>query len=333
MTAVADERSFSGRKILITGGLGFLGSNLARRLVALGADVLIADTLVPESGCNPFNLSGIEHQVRIEPVDIRDAESMSRLIQDREMVFHLAAQVSHSEGMREPLEDLDVNCRGTLVLLEACRASRPNIRIVFTGTRQVYGRVPSIPVGESQPPHPVDINGIHKLAADQYLEIYRRIYGLSTFSLRLTNVYGPRMRVRDARNNFLGWWIRQVLEGKTLPVFGDGRRKRDFIYIEDAIQALLDAAGLADGSASVFNLGGKEPIRLADLASLLIELHGGGEFRLVPYPPGQEAINIDDYAGDYSRFRAAAGWEPSVSLRDGLARTLAFYEENGRHYW
>lgn len=324
---------FVGKRCLITGGLGFIGSNLARRLVELGADVLLVDSLIPEYGGNLFNIHGIEDRVRVNIADVRDEHSMNYLVRGQDFLFNLAGQVSHIDSMRDPFTDLEINCRSQLSILEACRKHNPEIKIVFASTRQIYGAPDYLPVDERHLLHPTDINGINKMAGEWYHIVYNNVYGIRATALRLTNTYGPCMRVKDARQTFLGWWIRQLIEGQELQIFGDGRQIRDFNYVTDVVEAMLLAAADDDANGQVFNLGGDEPINLLNLAKLLIELNGGGSYRIVPFPPERKAIDIGDYYGDYRRIQGKLGWRPRVPLREGLARTLAYYREHREHYW
>lgn len=326
-------KAFEGKRVLITGGLGFIGSNLARRLVELGADVLLVDSLIPEYGGNLFNIHGIEDRVRVNIADVRDEHSMNYLVRGQDFLFNLAGQVSHIDSMRDPYTDLEINCRSQLSILEACRKHNPEIKIVFASTRQIYGMPDYLPVDERHLLHPTDINGINKMAGEWYHIVYNNVYGIRATALRLTNTYGPRMRVKDARQTFLGWWIRQLIEGQELQIFGDGRQIRDFNYVSDVVEAMLLAAADDDANGQVFNLGGDEPINLLNLAKLLIELNGGGSYRIVPFPPERKAIDIGDYYGDYRRIQGKLGWRPRVPLREGLARTLAYYREHREHYW
>ena len=329
-----DLRSlFAGKRVLVAGGLGFIGSNLARRLVELGADVLIVDALIPAYGGNPFNIAGIENRVRVNIADVRNESVINHLVQGQDFLFNLVGQVSHIDSMQDPYTDLETNCRAQIALLEACRRYNPQVKIVYTGTRQVYGRPRYLPVDEEHPVEPVDINGVHKMAAEWYHRIYHQAHGLRTVTLRLTNTYGPRMRVKDSRQGFIGWWIHQVVRGREIEIFGTGQQMRDFNYVDDVVEALLLAAAHPDTDGRVYNLGGDEPISLAELARLLVDVNGGGNYRLVPFPTDRQRIDIGDYYGDDSRIRAQLGWRPKVSLREGLARTLAFYREFGDHYW
>jgi len=324
--------AFSSKRTLITGGLGFIGSHLARRLVALGAEVLLVDSLVPDYGGNLFNIAGIKQQVRVNIADVRDEYGMNYLVQGQDIIFNLAGQVSHLDSMRDPYTDLEINCRSQLSILEACRKHNPEIKSVYAGTRQIYGHPHYLPVDENHPLEPTDINGVNKLAGEWYHIVYYRVYDLRTVSLRMTNTYGPHMRVKDARQTFIGWWLRQIIEGQELQIFGDGQQVRDFNYVDDVVEALLLAAADPAADGQVYNLGGDEPISLLDLAELLIEINGGGSYRLVPFPTNRKRIDIGDYHGDYTKIRTQLGWRPTVSLREGLERTIVFYRQYREHY-
>jgi UDP-glucose 4-epimerase len=326
-------QAFDGKRVLITGGLGFIGSNLAARLVDAGAQVTLVDSLIPEYGGNLFNIADIEERVRVNIADVRDPFSMRYLVQGQDFLFNLAGQTSHLDSMRDPYSDLEINCRAQLSILEACRHHNPGIKVVFASTRQIYGRPDYLPVDEKHPLRPVDVNGINKIAGESYHILYNNIYGVRACALRLTNTYGPRMRVRDARQTFLGIWIRRVLEDSPIIVYGDGSQVRDFNFVDDVVDALLRAASSSQADGQVFNLGGDDPITLKELATLLVDANGKGAYRLDPFPDEQKAIDIGSYYADYSQAQGALGWEPVVPLREGLMRTLAFYRKNYRHYW
>ncbi len=327
------QRAFyGGRRVMITGGLGFIGSNLAWRLVDLGADVLLVDSLIPDYGGNPFNIAGIGDRVRVDRADVRDEDAMDRLVRGCDVIFNLAGQVSHIDSMRDPQTDLDINCRSQLTLLEACRRHNRDAKIVYAGTRQIYGKPDRLPVDETHLVRPTDINGINKAAGEQYHLVYNHVYGVRACSLRLTNVFGPRQLIRHNRQGFIGWFIRLALEGGEIQIFGDGAQLRDFVFVDDAADAFL-RAGMDDGcNGQVFNVGGTEPIAHRDLAEMLIEEAGGGSVRFVPWPDEKRAIDIGSFYTDSARFRRATGWAPGVGLRDGLRRTLDYYRAHLPHY-
>src|SRR5215813_12421512 len=309
------NNAFSGRSVLITGGLGFIGSNLAHRLVGLGSYVTLVDSLIPEYGGNLFNIAGIEGRVNVNISDVRDDHSMRYLVQGQDFLLNLAGQTSHLDSMQDPYTDLDINCRSQLSILEVCREYNPQIKIVFASTRQIYGKPDYLPVDEKHLLRPVDVNGINKMAGEWYHILYNNVYGIRACALRLTNTIGPRMRVKDARQTFLGLWIRHLVQGTPFEVW-DGEQCRDFTYVDDVVEAFL-TAGISDEAAGhIFNIGGAGPISLRDLAELLIELNGGGEYTLRAYPPESKRIDIGDYYSDYSLIRSTLGWEPRVPLRD-----------------
>jgi UDP-glucose 4-epimerase len=324
--------SYADKRILITGGLGFIGSNLARELVEMEADVTIVDSLVPEYGGLRFNIAGIEDRVTVNVSDVRDEHSFRHLIQGQDVLFNLAGQTSHLDSMTDPYTDLEINARSQLSILEACRHENPRIRVVFASTRQLYGRPQRLPVDESHPIVPVDVNGINKAAGEQYHLLYGDVYGIRTSVLRLTNTYGPRMRVRDARQTFLGIWIRRALTDDEILIYGDGSQRRDLTYVDDAIAAFLLAATHDEAAGRVFNLGGDRHVSLLELAEALARIAGAGRIRIIPFPADRKAIDIGDFYADYSAIETELGWRPTVSLEDGLARTLDYYREHGEAY-
>ena len=338
MTAVpppglADYRAFyRDRRVVVTGGLGFIGSNLARRLVELGARVLIIDALIPDCGGNMFNIAGIEDRVRLNIADMREQNAMNCLVQDQEVIFNLAGQVSHIDSIQDPGTDLEINCRGQLALLEACRWHNPSVRVVYASTRQVYGRPDSLPVSERHHVRPTDVNGINKAAGEHYHLVYNSVFGIRASVLRMTNVYGPRQLLKHNRQGFIAWFIRRAIEGGEIEIFGDGAQIRDLVFVDDAVDACLRAGadGRADGQ--VFNVGGAEPVTLRALAETLIDVAESGSYRLVDWPAERRAIDIGSFYADSSLIRDTLGWRPVTLLRDGLARTVAFYRRHWRHY-
>ena len=323
---------FEGKRVLVTGGLGFIGSTLARELVAMGCEVLLVDSLVPTHGGALENIAGIERSVRTNISDVRDPHSLGYLLRGQDVVFNLAGQTSHLDSMEDPYTDLDINARSQLSILETCRRHNPEVKVVFASTRQIYGKPERLPVDERHPIRPVDVNGINKTAGEWYHLLYGEVYGLRVAVLRLTNTFGPRMRVRDARQTFLGYWIRLALEGREIQVYGDGSQRRDLTYVDDVVRAFLLAAAREQAVGQVYNLGSTEIVSLLELARMLVDVNAGGSYGLVPFPPARKAIDIGDYYADFSKIRSELGWEPAVTLADGLERTLAFFREHGAPY-
>ncbi|MEZ4660078.1 MAG: NAD-dependent epimerase/dehydratase family protein [Caldilineaceae bacterium] len=335
MPTSIETTPFHNANVLITGGLGFIGSNLAFRLVALGAQITLVDSLIPEYGGNMQNIGGIADRVTVNIADVRDEYSMNYLVQGRDYLFNLAGQTSHLDSMRDPYTDLEINCRAQLSILEACRKHNPQIKIVFASARQIYGKPAYLPVDELHRRSPVDVNGINKMAGEWYHILYNNVYGIRACALRLTNTYGPRMRVKDARQTFLGIWIKQLIDGQTIQVWGDGQQIRDFTYVDDCVEALLLAAASPRADGQIFNLGSDETINLRDLAGLMVEIYGQGHYEIIPYPADRKPIDIGDYYGDYSLIRDCLGWRPQILLKEGLALSLAYYADSDRQkaYW
>ena len=327
-----DYRDFyRGRKVLVTGGLGFIGSNLCRRLADLEAQVLAVDSLLPDYGGNLFNLAGYEDKVKVNIADVR-GHGMEYLVRGQEVLFNLAGQVSHIDSMTDPFTDLEINCRSQLWILEALRKRNPEAKVVYAGTRQIYGRPRYLPVDESHLLNPTDVNGINKISGEFYHLVYHSVYGIRACSLRLTNTYGPRQLIRHNRQGFIGWFMRQVTLGEPIQLFGDGGQKRDFDYVDDVVDAFLRAGASDAADGQVFNLGGNAPVALLDLARLMVEIAGQGSVRLVPFPPERKAIDIGDFYAKADKVRSVLGWAPQVPLREGLGRTLDYYRRHQEHY-
>jgi UDP-glucose 4-epimerase len=327
-----DHRDFyRGRRVLVTGGLGFIGSNLCRALADLGAQVTAVDSLLPDYGGNLFNLSSYEERVRINIADVR-GHGMEYLVKDQEVLFNLAGQVSHLDSMNDPVTDLEINCTSQLRVLEAVRKGNPELKVVYAGTRQVYGRPLYLPVDEKHLLQPVDVNGINKISGEFYHLVYHQVYGIRASSLRLTNTYGPRQLIRHNRQGFIGWFIRKAAFGEEIQIFGDGSQKRDFNHVDDVVDAFLRAGATDRSDGEVFNLGGESPVPLLDLVKLLVEVAGGGSYTLVPFPPERKRIDIGDFHADISKIRGALGWQPRRPLREGLAETIRYYRDHRDHY-
>jgi UDP-glucose 4-epimerase len=325
------DSQYANRRVLITGGLGFIGSSLALRLAAAGAQVTAVDSLIPEYGGNLQNIAPAKDKVRVNIADVRDRFSMRYLVRDHEFLFNLAGQTSHLDSMKDPFTDLDINASAQLSILESCREYNPGIEVVFASTRQLYGRPLYLPVDEKHPIKPVDVNGVNKLAGEQYHILYHDVYGLKTRVLRLTNTYGPRMRIKDARQTFLGIWIKQVLTGQSFEVWG-GAQLRDFNYVDDVVDALLLAAGSPATVGETYNLGHQEKVSLIQLAETLIQVAGEGKFEIREFPAERKRIDIGDYYSDFGKFASATGWQPQTDLQAGLERSLKFFRLSLAHY-
>jgi UDP-glucose 4-epimerase len=318
---------------MITGGLGFIGSNLAHHLVEWGADILIVDSLIPDYGGNLFNVEDIEDKVQVNIADVRDRNSMDYLVRQQDYIFNLAGQVSHIDSMHDPYTDLEINCRSQLSLLEACRHNNPAVKIVYASTRQIYGVPDYLPVDERHLLHPTDVNGINKMAGEWYHILYNNVYGIRATSLRLTNTYGPRQLMKHSRQGFIGWFIRLATDGQEISVYGDGKQLRDLNYVDDVVEAFLLAGAADKANGQVFNLGGLRPISLLEVVETLMELCPQASYGLVRFPQDQKRIDIGDYYGDYSKIEAALGWKPVVPLKEGLAKTVDFYRQHKARYW
>jgi UDP-glucose 4-epimerase len=325
-----ENNVFAGKNILITGGLGFIGSNLARQLVELNANVTLIDSLIPEYGGNLFNIDDIKDKVQVNISDVRDEHSMKYLVQGQDYLFNLAGQTSHMDSMKDPYTDLEINVKAQLYILEACRNYNQKVKVVFASTRQVYGKPNYLPVDEKHPLSPVDINGINKLAGEWYHLLYNNVYGVRTTILRLTNTIGPRMRIKDARQTFVGIWIRLLVEGKSFEVWG-GEQLRDFTYVDDCVEAMILAAMSEEANGQIFNLCGDCVISLKDLARDLTEITAGN-YHIKQFPQDRKRIDIGDYYSDHSLIKNTLGWEPKTRLKQGLQETVDYYAKNLEHY-
>ncbi len=330
---MTEKVDYLGKQVLITGGLGFIGSHLARTLVNRGAKVTLVDNLFPQYGGNLFNIHDIQDQVSVVLCDVRDSEAMTRVLKDKDYLFNLAGQTSHLDSMLDPQTDLEINAAAQLAILESCRKVNPKIKIVFASTRQLYGIPDYLPVDEGHPIRPVDVNGINKLAGEWYHLLYNKVYGIRACALRLTNTYGPGMRVKDARQTFLGIWVRSLIEGAPIKVFGDGLQLRDFNYVDDCVSALLFAGASEATNGKVYNLGSKEVLGLKSVAEKMINIYQEGYYEIIPFPPERKAIDIGDYYSDFSLIQKELGWTPKVSMDEGLAQTLNYYKKHHLQYW
>ena len=288
--------------------------------------------MIPEYGGNLRNVHDIQDKITVNLSDVRDVAAINDLIKGHDYLFNLAGQTSHLDSMHDPITDLNINAKAQLSILEACRKYNPDIRIVFASTRQIYGKPKYLPVDEKHPRHPVDVNGINKIAGEQYHILYQEVYGIASSVLRLTNTYGPKMRIKDARQTFLGIWIRNLLQGKPIHVFGDGKQRRDYNYIEDVLDALLIAATEENAIGKVYNLGASDPLSLEDTAKIMCQKIEGCDYQMIPFPEDRKAIDVGDFICDYSAFRDQFGWEPKVSFEDGIQRSLEYFQKEIEHY-
>ncbi len=322
---------FKDKKVLILGGAGFIGSNLAIRLIELGAQVLIVDSMLPQYGGNLLNLEPIQGKYQINFSDIRDQHSLDYLVTNVDIIFSMAGQTSHIESMSDPMTDLEINCRSQLSILESCRRHNPKVEILYASTRQVYGRPQYLPVDEKHPTCPVDVNGINKLAAENYYTLYAKVYGMKCIAVRLTNTYGPRQHLQGAKQGFAGIFIRRALMNEPITLFGDGAFLRDFNYIDDVVNAFLVASGNAGLYGGVFNLGSREKHTILEFV-MLLQRFTGAAFQLVPFPQEYKAIDIGDYYADFTLFEKSTGWTPTTPLTEGLQKTIDYFRPRIRAY-
>ena len=327
-----NTEGFSNKNVIISGGLGFIGSNLAIKLVGCGAIVTIIDSLIPEYGGNLWNIEPVRDMVKINISDVRDEHSIQHLIQGQDYFFNLAGQTSHLDSMHNPFTDLEINSKAQLSILEACKKYNPGIRIIFASTRQLYGKPQYLPVDEKHPLFPVDVNGINKLSGEWYHIVYNNVYDIKTSILRLTNTYGPRMRIKDARQTFLGTWIQKLIENQPITIYGDGSQIRDYNYIDDVVDAFLTVAASDQWNGSIFNLGNDQPISLLTTAELMIEENHGGNYIFKSFPTDLKKIDIGDFYSDFSKIKNLLGWSPKVKIRDGMKETLDYFRNNYEHY-
>jgi UDP-glucose 4-epimerase len=325
--------SWRDKKVLITGGLGFIGSNLAIRLVREGAAVALADAEIAGYGANPANIREVRGDVEMHISDVRDEGAMNRLVEGRDTVFHLAAQVSHVMSLSNPYPDIDINIKGTAVVLEACRKKNPAATVVRSGTRGQYGPAVKLPVTEDAPSDPRGLYEISQLSAEMICRAYTRIHRVRTVPLRLTNVYGPRSQMKHSQFGVVNWFVRLALEGRPIPIFGTGKLLRDFLYVDDCVDALLRAAEEPQAVGEILNVGNDQPSTFLEVAELLCELVPGGSIEFTEFSPERRAQEPGDFVSDITKIRHILGWEPKVGLKEGLSRTVAFYRERSGDYF
>ena len=322
-----------GERCLIAGGLGFIGSNIAHRLVELGAEVSIADACLDPYGWNPANIKEIKDKVNFTKADIRDAGAMAKAVKGQDFIFNCAGQVSHVDSMSDPFLDLDINCRGNLVLLEACRKFNDKAKIVYAGTRGQMGALHYSPADEEHPDNPTDIYGADKLAGEKYHLIYSNAFGMRATSLRINNTFGERHQMKHAKYGIMNWFIRLALEGKEIQVYGDGSQTRDYNYISDVVGAMILAGQSEKTNGKYYLLGSGKELKFLDMVKAVIKSAGSGSYKLVPWPADRKAIEIGDFFVSYEKIKKELGWEPMASLEQGLKSTVSFYRERRKEYW
>jgi UDP-glucose 4-epimerase len=329
---VDTQNKFRDSEVLITGGLGFIGSTLAIKLAEFGAKITLVDSLIPQYGGNMFNIEPVKDKVKVNIADVRDEHGMNTLVQGKDYLFNLAGTLSHVDSMTDPFTDLEINCKAQLSILEACRKNNTKLKIVFSGTRGQYGKAEYLPVDEKHPQHPTDVNGINNMAGEWYHILYNNVYGIRATSLRLTNTYGPRHQMKHHKQGIINWFIRLLIDNEPVKVFGDGKQIRDMNYVDDVVDALLLAAATDKTNGEIYNLGG-DALSLIEILDKMKKVNGGGSYSLVPFPASSKAIEIGDYVADYTKIKNALGWTPKISVDDGLKMTFEYYKNNKAHYW
>ncbi|MFB3883681.1 MAG: GDP-mannose 4,6-dehydratase [Thermodesulfobacteriota bacterium] len=327
------ESVFKEKRVMVTGGLGFIGSNLSGRLVKAGAKVTIVDNMIPRLGGNLFNVKGIVDRLRVNFSDVRDAHSMDYLVKEQDYIFHLAGQVNHVDSIRNPIQDLDINCRGTLVLLESCRKWNREVKIIFAGTRGEYGSSVTLPVGEDHPTNPKGIYAVTNLTAEKMVLVYHDVHKIPGTCLRITNTYGPRHQMAHDEYGVLNWFVRKAIDNEVIPVFGDGRILRDYLYVDDAVDCFLQVAASDPAYGEVFNVGTGIPISFIDLAKKILEIAGTGKVALTEFTQERKEVEPGDYYTDISKIKRLVGWEPKIGLEEGLRETIDFYRKYKKEYW
>jgi UDP-glucose 4-epimerase len=329
----ADLGTFRGRQVLITGGLGFLGSNLAIALVGLGAQVTLLDAMLDDHGGNLFNVDPIRDRVMVNFSDIRDESSLKYLVAGKDYVFHLAGQNDHVLSLRDPFPDIDINIKGAAMLLETCRRVNRSARLVYGGTRGEYGRAVMLPVAEDHPIRPRGIYELSSLTAQQLFQIYHDNHGVASVTLRLTNVYGERAQMKHSRFGVANWFVRRALDDETIQVFGDGSLLRDFLYVQDAVDAMIRCAATEEAYGQVFNVGNSRASSFRELAETVVRVAGTGRWEFAPFSPERAAQEPGDFCSDVRKIKRVVGWEPTTSLDEGVAHTVRYYRLHRPRYW
>ena len=327
------DQRFRGRRALVTGGLGFIGSNLVIRLVKMGAKVTIVDAMIPGYGSNLFNIEPVKDDVHVNFCDVCDMHATNYLVRDQDYIFHLAGQVSHILSLSNPFPDIEFNIKGTAVLMEACKKENPGAKVIYTGTRGQYGPAVSLPVSEDAPTNPKGIYEISNLTAEKIIKVYNDVHNISCVLLRLTNIYGPRAQMKHSHYGVVNWFIRLAVDDETIKVFGDGSILRDFLYVDDCVEALLMSAVCEEAIGEIFNVGIDKPTNFVELAETIVKVAGTGRWEFAPFTPERQAQEPGDFYSDISKIKRIVGWEITTSLEEGLRKTVAYYRRHKAHYW
>lgn len=327
------HQEFQGKSVLVTGGMGFIGSNLAIELANQGARVTILDAMIPDYGGNEFNISPVSDRIRVNYCDIRDEMAVSYLVRGQDFIFHLAGQVCHLMSMSNPFPDIEMNITGTAVLMEACRKYNPNATVIYTGTRGQYGPSVSLPVNEEAPTNPKGIYEISNLTAEKIIKVYNDVHGIKSVLLRLTNIYGPRSQMRHSRFGVCNWFIRLAMDNDTIQVFGDGSILRDFCYVDDCVEAILRSAVTPAAYGEIFNVGSDIPVSFIQLVKNITKVVGKGRWEFAEFSPERKAQEPGDFYSDITKIRRITGWSPTTTLEEGLAKTVEYYTAYGDQYW
>jgi UDP-glucose 4-epimerase len=327
------EKDFANKNVLITGGLGFIGSNLAVRLANLGAKVTVLDAMIPDYGGNEFNIYPVRDQVKVNYCDIRDESAVNYLVRNQDFIFHLAGQVCHIMSLSNPFPDIEMNITGTAIVMEACRKYNKDAIVVYTGTRGQYGESVSLPVNEEAATNPKGIYEISNLTAEKIIKVYNDVHGIRSVLLRLTNIYGPRSQMLHSRFGVCNWFVRLAVDDQTIQVYGDGSILRDFVYVDDCVDAILRTSVTPECYGEIFNVGSDIPVSFRELVSTIIDVSKSGRWEFAEFSAERKALEPGDFYSDITKINKYVGWRPQTSLADGLKQTVDYYRKHKEQYW
>lgn len=325
--------NFKGKSVLVTGGMGFIGSNLAISLVEAGARVTILDSMIPDYGGNEYNLKPIKDEVRVNFCDIRDENAVNYLVRGQDYVFHLAGQVCHLMSLTNPFPDISINITGTAIVMEALRKYNPEAIVVYTGTRGQYGSAVSFPVNEEAPTNPKGIYEISNLTAEKIIKVYNDVHKIRSVLLRLSNIYGPRSQMKHSRFGVANWFVRLAMDNDEIQLFGDGSILRDFCYVDDTVEAILRSAVTQSAYGEIFNVGSDIPVSFKELVETIIDVAKRGSWKFAEFSPERKAQEPGDFYSDITKIEKLVGWRPTTTLSEGVKKTIDYYEDCRHHYW